>query len=125
MGILRKGNGTLTPIPRNSEKQERVTNDRPFYWNTVKHSDLGDNTGAPVKTIKLSKEEIDKLYPRSKNSMSQDELSGLLKKGLSLREIANKSGIAKDRLVEIAKGYGMAGKMSQNSEKDDSDYGIR
>lgn len=115
MGISRKGGGHLTPIPKNRASENTGTKDRPFYWNSVKHSDYGSDTGAPVKSIKLSKEEIDKLYPKSKTSISQDELRSLIGEGMSIKEIAKKSGISRENLLMIAKGYGLSAKLYQNS----------
>lgn len=117
MGISKKGNGRLTPIHKNkASKDVNVVKERPFYWNSVKHSELGDRIDTTVKSIKMSKEEIERLYPRPKKTISSSEMLGYLKKGMSVSDISAKCGIATENLVMIAKTYGLSAKLYQNSK---------
>ncbi|WP_303814020.1 hypothetical protein [Selenomonas ruminantium] len=118
MGILRKGTGHLTPVHKNSnDSNDKVkkSGDKPFYWDSVKHSEYGEDMGAPVKTIKLSKEEIDRLYPRTGKTITFDEMNEMVEKGMTASDISKCSGLTNEEIREISRTYGVAGRLYQNS----------
>lgn len=76
--VKRRGNGHLTPIPKQAGDTQSDDFTRPFYWDSVSHSRLKGAEEGKISVSHLSREEIDRLYPKREKKLSGDDLKEYL-----------------------------------------------
>ena len=102
--VMKKGNGTLTAIPKNKKDGRGY---RPEYWDTVPHSSLDENTAAVVHTIVLDKHDLDaeleRIGFRAERSIDPTELRYFIDQGYGLNELMNITKISRKLIISKAK----------------------